>query len=348
VIVLVYGQDIEKSFYDNGILIQTIRNVYFKGFSWFLTKKKIERIINQLYLKGDIQLLEVPDWTGISSFINLSKCPIIIRLHGSDTYFCYLDKRRVKWKNKFHEKRSLRNANGHISVSKYTADLTNKVFEQEISYRIIPNGINIESFDISGIPLARKEILYFGTLIRKKGALELPFIFNEVVKKMPDARLILVGGDTYDIITGSNSTWELMRTQFSDAALGNVEYCGKVSYSRVKGFIESAGVCIFPSYAEAFPVSWLEAMAMSKPIVASNIGWACEMIEDGIEGYLRYPNEHIEFASAILDLMVNSERAKEFGVNARKKVESKFGSDRIAQANLTYYKEVVSKCSRTH
>jgi glycosyltransferase involved in cell wall biosynthesis len=139
-----------------------------------------------------------------------------------------------------------------------------------------------------------------------------------------------------------------MRTQLSDAALKNVEYCGKIPYSEVKGYIESAGVCVFPSYAEAFPVSWLEAMAMKKPIVASNIGWACEMIEDGTEGYLRCPNEHVEFASAIFDLMLNSEKAKEFGINARKKVESKFGTDRIARVNLAYYKEVISKCSRTH
>jgi hypothetical protein len=49
-------------------------------------------------------LVEAPDWTGITSFID-AKCPVVIRLNGSDTYFCHLDQRPVKWNNKFHEKR---------------------------------------------------------------------------------------------------------------------------------------------------------------------------------------------------------------------------------------------------
>ena len=44
--VLVYGQKGEGVFVDNGISIQQIRNVKFKGLSWWLTRKKLERLIN--------------------------------------------------------------------------------------------------------------------------------------------------------------------------------------------------------------------------------------------------------------------------------------------------------------
>src|SRR5688572_8682097 len=99
--VLVYGQKEDAFFDDNGVLIQQIKNVKVKGLSWFFTRKKIEGIINKLYSDKEINVVEAPDWTGITSFIEPKKCPIVIRLHGSDTYFCHLDNRPVKWINKF-------------------------------------------------------------------------------------------------------------------------------------------------------------------------------------------------------------------------------------------------------
>jgi len=59
----------------------------------------------------------VPDWTGISAFMNL-KCPIVIKCHGSDTYFCALEKRKQKFKNYFLEKKALKSADYILSVSK--------------------------------------------------------------------------------------------------------------------------------------------------------------------------------------------------------------------------------------
>ena len=126
--VLVYGQKEEGVFDDNGISIQQIRNVKFKGLSWWLTRKKLERIINQLYNDQQIDIVEAPDWTGITSFIQPKNCPVVIRLNGSDTYFCHLDHRPVKLMNQFHERRALQKADGLLSVSQFTADLTNEVF----------------------------------------------------------------------------------------------------------------------------------------------------------------------------------------------------------------------------
>ncbi len=62
-------------------------------------------------------------------------------------------------------------------------------------------------------------ILYFGTLIRKKGMLELPIIFNEVHKINPNAKLILIGKDATDVISGNKSTWLMMQKLFDESAL---------------------------------------------------------------------------------------------------------------------------------
>jgi glycosyltransferase involved in cell wall biosynthesis len=338
--VLVYGQKEEGVFDDNGICIQQIRNVKLKGLSWYLTRKKIQRIINTLHYQKEIDLVEAADWTGITSFID-AKCPIIIRLNGSDTYFCHLDNRSVKWNNKFHEKRALKKADALLSVSQFTADKTNEVFGLEKKFAIIPNSIDMSLFRQNSDDNNNNIILYFGSLIRKKGLLELPFIFNEVIVKYPKAKLVLVGRDVPDIISGNPSTWGMMQELFTKQALINVDYLGAVSYQDIRNQIKTATVCVFPSFAEALPVSWIEAMAMQKPIVASNIGWATEVIDDGRDGFLAHPTHHLEYANKIIKLLEDIQLQKEFGVAARKKVTDKFSIAVVAQESLSFYNSLI-------
>ena len=354
--VLVYGQKEEGVFEDNGIVVQQIRNVKFKGSSSWLTRKKLERLINQLYANKEIDLVEAPDWTGITSFIQPRKCPIVIRLNGSDTYFCHLEHRPVKVINKFHERRALQKADGLLSASQFTADVTNEVFGLRKEFTIIPNSIDIDLFDAddnsfpSAPPLERAGvrravgkdiILYFGSLIRKKGLLELPFIFNKVIQINPEAKLILIGNDVPDIVSGNSSTWAMMQSLFTAEALQNVSYLGSVPYQDIKAHIKAATLCVFPTFAEALPVSWIEAMALQKPIVASNIGWANEIIAEGIEGFLVHPKQHLEYAQRILELLESTKLQEEFGIAARKKVALKFSTQIVAQQSLLFYQDLI-------
>lgn len=342
--ILVYGQKVDAVFEVDGIVIQQIKNVKIKGLSWYLTRKKLQRIIDGLYDDQLLDVVETPDWTGITSFIQPKKCPVVVKLHGSDTYFCHLDGRPVKWWNRFHEKRALQKSDGHISVSKFTAEVTNQLFGLSVSFTIIPNGINPKKFqsdtEVRKIP---NTILYFGTLIRKKGMLELPLIFNSVISKNPEAQLILVGRDSADILTGSTSTWELMQPLFTSEAFRNVSYIGGVPYEEVRAHIAKSSVCVFPTFAEAFPVSWLEAMAMEKAIVASNIGWAPEVLSSGNEGFLVAPKSHEAYANAILELLENDILNTTFGQNAAHKVRQVFANGLIAEQSLSFYQTLIDK-----
>jgi glycosyltransferase involved in cell wall biosynthesis len=341
--ILLYQQNHEREFDDNGVTVQCIKNVKIKGLSWYFTRKKIQGIINDLYHQKEIDIVEATDWTGITSFITPKKCPIVIRLNGSDTYFCHLDNRPVKWINKFHEKRALEKADAHISVSQYTASMTNQLFGLSKQFTIVPNSINCDDFNVNESQNTTPIILYFGTLIRKKGLLELPFIFNEVIKKTPSAQLYLVGKDSFDIISGNSSTWDMMKDLFSLEALVNVNYMGSVPYNEIKNHIIKASVCVFPTFAEALPVSWLEAMAMGKAVVASNIGWATEIIEDQKSGFLVDPKNHVLFADKIVNLLRDENLIKQIGLNARLQIENHFDASKIAKENIRFYHSIISK-----
>ncbi len=338
--VLVYGQDKDDYFIEESICFYKIKNIRVKGLSLILTQKKVERLINTLHDSGKIDIVEAPDWTGFTAFVN-SKCPLVIRENGSDTYFCYLDNRKVKYKNKFLEKRALRKADGIISVSGFTGDLTNRLLALNKNFTVIPNGIDVDQFEPKQSDSKNLTILYFGTLIRKKGLLELPEIFNIVHDSNSEVELILVGKDSADIKTSSKSTWKLMQPLFSDSAIKKVSYLGAVTYSKIQGLIKDATVCVFPTFAEALPVSWLEAMAMEKAIVASNIGWAIEMIDNGKEGFLVHPTRHKQYAERILELLDDSSKQTQFGKAAREKVKSQFRHDLIAKCSVEFYKTLV-------
>lgn len=341
VFVLVYGQKEDEIFTENSIHYYRIKNVKLKGFSRLLTQKKIQKLLNFLVKNKALDIVEAPDWTGITSEIK-PNCPVVIRLNGSDTYFCHLDQRPVKTLNKFRERKALQNADALLSVSQYTADVTQELFSLKKEFTIIPNSIDLESFFRNeALAVQANTILYFGTLIRKKGSLELPLIFNEVYQANPKAKLIIIGRDASDVVTGNSSVWQMMQPLFDKAAYENVTYLGSVPYETIKEHINKAAVCVFPTFAEALPVSWIEAMAMQKAIVASNIGWAKEVIADGVSGYLVHPKSHQQFAQKIITLLENEALSNQFGTAARKKVEEKFSITVVAQQSADFYKALI-------
>ena len=339
--ILVYGQKEDYLFEEEGIVFYSIKNIKFKGFSWYFTRKKIEKLLNKLHKENNIEIVEAPDWTGITSFIKTS-CPLVIRENGSDTYFCHLDERKVKFKNYFHEKRALKKATAIISVSEFTGNLTNTLFGLKRRFSVIPNSIDTNFFKPED-QKSNDTILYFGSLIRKKGLLELPFIFNKVVESNPNAKLILVGKDVPDIISGNSSTWAMMRSLFSEKALANTNYVGSVDYAQIKKHIDDATICVFPSFAEALPVSWLEAMALEKAVVASNVGWANEIIDDGVDGFLVNPKDHSVYATKISQLLDDTDLRSSFEKNARKKSIDRFDLKVVVEKNVAFYRSIIEK-----
>lgn len=340
VLVIIYGQKADEVVVEEGITFYKVKNQKLKGLSRFLTQKKIERLINKLVREKKLDILEAPDWTGMTANIK-PNCNVVIRLNGSDTYFCYLDQRPVKFFNRIQEKKALQKADALLSVSQYTAEITNQLFNLKRDFKIIPNSIDIDKFiknDI--ITVQENTILYFGTLIRKKGLLELPLIFNEVYKQYPFAKLILIGRDAADVISGTTSTWSMMKPLFDSEAEKQVTYLGSVPYDEINQYINAASVCVFPTFAEALPVSWIEAMAMQKAIVASDIGWATEVIDDSKNGFLVHPKDHKNFAEKVVQLLQNEKLRTDFGLEARKKVVKKFSIEVVAQQSVTFYKNL--------
>ena len=343
VTIFVYAQDVDEEFEDGGIRIIKIAFKKYAFFGWYLYRKQLKKVINKHISSKGIELIEAPDWTGITAFMHL-KCPIVIRLHGSDTYFCNLEGRKQKSKNYLFEKIALKSSKAIVSVSDFAAIKTKEIFNLKSNIKVIPNAIDLKKFKNDSPEIFETDtLLYFGTLIRKKGVLELANIFNELVELNQNVKLVLIGNDSRDIITKSKSTYNLIQRILSDKAKFQVKYIGKVSYNSLIEYIKTAQICVLPSLAETFGMVTIEAMALQKTVVTSNFGWNKDIIDDRVNGYLINPKNHKEVAKKINKLLNNKPEVLKVGKRARIKIENSFDIENITKQNIKFYQSILKR-----
>ena len=342
--VFVYGQQEDVVLVEDGMTLHLIKNRKYKFMGWYWHRKYLQNYLNKHIVSEQIDAVEAPDWTGITAFMRL-KAPLVIRFHGSDTYFCHIEKRHQKLKNYWFEKLAVRNAHAFIAPTAYAGNVSKKLFG--INHKVIQTihyGLALKRFENPNPELFEKGLLlYIGTVIRKKGVFELPEIFKKVSVQFPEAKLVLIGGDSSDVQTGKSSTWQLLQKEFEANDLKNVTYLGKIPYQDVQNYIKQAQVCIFPSFAETLGMVTIESMALQKPVVNTDIGWAQELIVDGESGFLVHPQDHSLYANRIIALLADAHFSLTMGKNARKRVEAVFDIDKIVQQNILFYQSITGQ-----
>lgn len=339
--VIVYGQNEDKVLRENGVAIHLIKKRKYKWATWFFYRKYLERYLNRLIVSEKVTLVEAPDWTGITAFMKL-KAPLIIRFHGSDAYFCHLENRKQKRKNFYFEKWGIAKAKAYIAPTTFAGQLTREIFNiRNKEIETIHYGLDLEKFRRSSANNEEKGLLlYIGTIIRKKGILELPDIIKRVMVQNPEAHLVLIGNDAPDIKTKSASTWKLLEESLEDNLIGKIKYIGRIPYEEVRNYIEKAQVCLFPTFAETLGMVTIESMAVGKPVVNSNIGWANELLIDGESGFLVHPTDHQLYADRIVQLLESETLRNSIGRKAEERVKEKFDSAVIADLNIAFYKKI--------
>jgi len=338
--IIVYGQKEKAILEDNGVEIHLIKFKKYPVGGFYRYRKYINKKVNKLVKRKSIDVLEASDWTGVTALMKFS-IPVVIRLHGSDTYFCNLESRKQKKKNYYFEKKALVAADAITSVSAFTATKTKEIFGLDKEISVIHNLIDTSLFEPLKSTAAHNRILYFGSVIRKKGVLALAKSFNKVLSTIPDAQLVFLGKDVIDY-KEQKSTIALIKDLVATEAHNNLSFISNVPYKEVQQHISDAAVVCLPSYAEAFPMTWLEAMAMEKPMATSNIGWAPEIMEHGKTGLTVHPDDTEALAKALCTLLENKDLREQYGKAARKRLLSDFNAKKIVNQNITFYEKIIA------
>ena len=116
---------------------------------------------------------------------------------------------------------------------------------------------------------------------------------------------------------------------------GAVDLLGHVE--SMQDVMSLADIVVLPSYREGTPRSLLEAGALGKPIVATDVPGCREVVSDGFNGLLVPAKDASALASAILELLNNRALAQEMGANGRALVEEEFAVEKIVDQTIDVY-----------
>jgi starch synthase len=333
----------QESFTDHGVDVVGCRPRTLAKLGWLQVRWEVKARIDGLVRRGLADLVEAPDWCGLTAGIRL-KVPVVVRCHGSETYFCKVLGKQPKAGTRIAEMAALRTCASAAAVSEYTAEITRSLFRLTTKPRVIYNGVDTDYF----VPGQRRDgsqhtILYVGTLVRKKGVLDVARVFSRLCRRRHDLTLKVIGRDSRDKASGAGSMLGLMQGEMSEEARRRFLYLGEMPPEKIRDELQQAAVCVFPSYAEALPISWLEAMACGRPVVAYDIGWAREVIDSGRDGVLVPAGDVEGLETSLLSMIENPRRRVEFGEAARAKAVGKFGIKRMVNETLRWYGDVSSK-----
>jgi glycosyltransferase involved in cell wall biosynthesis len=132
--------------------------------------------------------------------------------------------------------------------------------------------------------------------------------------------------DAAFILAGEGELTAPLKAQAAELGLAESAYfVGRCE--RVAELLALSDVCVLSSKAEGFSNSILEYMAASRPVVATDVGGAREVIVEGETGYLVSAGDDASMAERINALLADGERARRMGACGREIVERKFSAE---------------------
>lgn len=107
--------------------------------------------------------------------------------------------------------------------------------------------------------------------------------------------------------------------------------------------VAALDVFVLPSLNEGLPMSLLEAMALGRPVVASDVGGIPEVMQHQVNGLLVPPGDAQQLAVACLQLAFDRDLAARLGARARQTIEAAFTHERSGSALLNVYRGLAAR-----
>jgi glycosyltransferase involved in cell wall biosynthesis len=205
---------------------------------------------------------------------------------------------------------------------------------------LIYNGVDLEPFSHPAGPATLRQelglhpehriILVLARLLPNKGYPQLIEAAPAILQRFPQAHFVFAG---------SPDGRAAIERQIAD--LGLVDRFSILGFRKdVVNLLQSSDVFVLPSLAEGFSLSIVEALAAGRPVVATRVGGAAEIIEEGRNGFLVPPGDVPALAEAIVAaLSLSPEERAEFAAAARA-AAAPFSSREVARKTLALYRSV--------
>lgn len=273
----------------------------------------------------------------------IADTPLVITLHGSDVY---LTRRNRLWAA------FARYAYGQASlVTAVSDDLRLRAVQKGLppdKSCVVSCGVDTARYGIGdgsrmratlGIPQDSPVIGALGRMVHKKG-------FDCLISAMD--RILATRDDVYCVIGGEGALHAQLVAQVARLGhAGRILLPGHIGWAETPDFYGMCDLIAVPSVVDArgnvdgLPLVLLEAMASSRPVVASRVSGIPEVVEDGATGLLVPPGDPKSLASALVSLLSNNQLAACLGKNARASMIAKFDWSIIAERFQDIYVQLV-------
>ncbi|MFC1821836.1 glycosyltransferase family 4 protein [Thermodesulfobacteriota bacterium] len=165
-----------------------------------------------------------------------------------------------------------------------------------------------------------------------KGHSQLIEAFREIKRDVGNAKLVIVG---------EGYLQEKLLKQIDRLSLrDDVLFTG--FQMDIREILGTFDVAVLPSFFEGMGRVLLEAMAMEKPVVASDVGGIPDLVKDGINGYLVPPGNVRELAGAIKKLLLDKRLARKMGQEGRRRIKEEFSAKTMVQSIDQLYRQLLA------
>ena len=162
----------------------------------------------------------------------------------------------------------------------------------------------------------KKIIISVGRLVHRKGQDKLIEALPSVLRKIPNAHLLIVGEGPY------KSHLEKLVNKLS--LTENITFVGRILYDKLPSYLSAADLFVMPSRSrffglevEGLGIVYLEASACGIPVVAGNSGGAPDAVIDGVTGLCVDGTDVIQIAQAVIEICSDAARASKMGSAGR-------------------------------
>ena len=236
----------------------------------------------------------------------------------------------VWWAKVFPFNLAMRRIASTVDTLTYLGNFTQSAIARAISrksahqmVRIAP-GIDVEHFSPVNSDKLRKElglegkkvIVSVGRLVHRKGQDHLIESLPEIVKRVPNAHLLMVGKGPY--------LDHLAKLVAANNLENHVSFIGRIQYAELPQFICVGDVFAMPSRSrlaglevEGLGIVYLEASSCGLPVVAGSSGGAPDAVIQGVTGVVVDGTDNVEIAEAIISLLNDPDKAKRMGAAGR-------------------------------
>ncbi|MBR9921983.1 MAG: glycosyltransferase family 4 protein [Bacteroidetes bacterium] len=160
--------------------------------------------------------------------------------------------------------------------------------------------------------------LFAGRLLKDKGIVEFTIASRQLLRLAKRAECWVIGE-----LNDSNPSAISKYQVFNWVSEKAIRYFGHTK--DIRKYIRQADVMVLPSYREGLPRAILEAMAMQKPIISTDVAGCRETVEEGVNGLLVPPKDPDALAEAMLQMyQMEEEEVEEMGFQSRELCRRKF------------------------